>query len=264
MFLPTNQRFGWQNVLALALWGIIGLGGSVSDANPSLPPALPTRWEGTPEETQNIAVYEQNIQSVVNINSGKNQGAGVILTASGLVVTSTHVIEGNSRALAIRTAAHLEYPVRLVAVGQINRDLAFLQIESQQPFVPVRLGDSATVRVGQRVLAIGSPFGLDGTLTSGIISRLDRQRNLLQTDAAINPGNSGGALLNIHGELIGINRSIINPMGASNAGVSFAVPVNVLRQELKRLGFTEETMAQHIPHQLSPSQGMPSVKNSLQ
>jgi serine protease Do len=208
--------------------------GNVSDT--------PTAYSATEEEQDNIKVYQEAMPSVVSISNGRSQGAGVILTPDGLVVTNKHVIEGSST-VNLKTANETSYKAQVVSYGSGNEDLAFLKIMSNQSFPYMRLGDSSTVRVGQRVLAIGSPFGLDGTLTTGIVSRIDRERNLLQSDAAINPGNSGGPLLNLRGELIGINRSIINPVGASSAGISFAVPVNVIRQEVANQGLGASTVA---------------------
>lgn len=186
------------------------------------------------EENQNVIVYEQASPAVISINSGRNQGAGAIISPDGLVVTNRHVIQG-TRVVNIKTEDGTRLKAQLLAYDRFNKDLAFLRIQGRRSFPYIRLGDSSTVRVGQRVLAIGSPFGLDGTLTTGIVSRIDKARGLIQTDAAINPGNSGGPLLNTRGELIGINRSIINPVGASSAGISFAVPVNIIKQEIANL-----------------------------
>lgn len=204
-------------------------------------------YTGSQEELENMRVYQQGAPAVVSVNSERNQGAGVILTPDGLIVTNKHVIQGSS-VVNIRVADGSGYKAQLVSLGTINKDLAFLRILSKRTYPYVRLGDSSTVRVGQRVLAIGSPFGLDGTLTTGIVSRIDKQRNMIQTDAAINPGNSGGPLFNTRGDLIGINRSIINPVGASSAGISFAVPVNVVKQELANNGVATVALAPVYSH----------------
>ncbi len=198
----------------------------------------------TQDEVENITIYQQVAPAVVSINSGQDEGAGVILTPDGLVVTNRHVIN-NARTVSVKTTNGHQYQAQLISTKGFNKDLAFLKIQSNDTFPTVRLGDSTSVRVGQRVLAIGSPFGLDGTLTTGIISRIDYARNMLQTDAAINPGNSGGPLLNGQGDLIGINRSIINPVGASSAGISFAVPINVVKQEIASLGINATIAATH-------------------
>jgi serine protease Do len=120
-------------------------------------------------------------------------------------------------------------------VGE-TMDLALVRIKTKDPLPYLPLGDSTKVRVGQRVLAIGNPFGFERTLTQGIISRIDTERNRLQIDAALNPGNSGGPLVDTQGYLIGINQSIYNPEGAhTNIGIGFAVPVNAAKTFMARL-----------------------------
>jgi S1-C subfamily serine protease len=115
-------------------------------------------------------------------------------------------------------------------------DLALIKINLEGPLPFLHFADSSKVRVGQKVLAIGNPYGFERTLTTGIISRIDTERNRIQTDAAINPGNSGGPLLDTKGCVIGINQSIFNPEGSrSNIGIGFAVPVNTARDFLKAL-----------------------------
>ncbi len=215
---------------------------NAADADEPRPVEHSVSYQSTQEEQENISVYQRNAPAVISINSGRNQGAGVIIASDGLVVTNKHVIQGAS-SVVVKTEDGSQYQANLVSLGGMNRDLAFLKINSNRTFPFVRLGDSSSVRVGQRVLAIGSPFGLDGTLTTGIVSRIDKTRNMIQTDAAINPGNSGGPLLNTRGELIGINRSIVNPVGASSAGISFAVPVNVVKQEIASISRNTFTVA---------------------
>ena len=108
-----------------------------------------------------------------------------------------------------------------------NKDLALLKINPKMQLQTIKFGDSQNIKVGQKVLAIGNPFGFSGTLTQGIISRIDYAKNKIQTDAAINPGCSGGPLLNSSGEVIGINQSIYNPdNNISNIGIGFAIPIN--------------------------------------
>ncbi len=204
-------------------------------------------YQVTQEEAENMRVYQLNAPAVVSINSGKNQGAGVIISSDGLVVTNKHVVQGVN-VLNVKTANGAIHKAQVITYGSGNRDLAFLKILSKGVFPFARLGNSQKVKVGQRVLAIGSPFGLDGTLTTGIISRIDRSRNMIQTDAAINPGNSGGPLLNTRGELIGINRSIVNPVGASSAGISFAVPIDIVKEEIASNGFETTHLARTYNH----------------
>ena len=214
-----------------------------SHAAASLPAERPVAYSMSEEELQNMEAYQQSSPAVVSIVSGKNQGAGVILSPDGLIVTNRHVTLG-AKTVMVQTCDGNSYEGKSVGEGDASHDLAFLKISSNQSFPYIRLGDSTAVRVGQRVLAIGSPFGLNGTMTTGIISRIDTQRNVLQTDAAINPGNSGGALLNTQGELIGINRSIVNPVGPSSAGISFAVPVNEVKLQAANVGFNVMANAQ--------------------
>ena len=118
----------------------------------------------------------------------------------------------------------------------MNSDLALLKINTHKPLKTIIIGNSKNIKVGQKVLAIGNPFGFSGTLTQGIVSRIDYKRNKIQTDAAINPGSSGGPLLNTSGEVIGINQAIYNPdNNTSNIGIGFAIPINSVRQIIAEL-----------------------------
>ena len=115
-----------------------------------------------------------------------------------------------------------------------NKDIALLKIDVPQDLKTVKLGNSEKIKVGQKVWAIGNPFGFSGTLTQGIISRIDYAKNRIQTDAAINPGSSGGPLLNAKGEIIGINQAIYNPdNNISNIGIGFATPINLVKEYLQ-------------------------------
>lgn len=160
-------------------------------------------------------------------------GSGVIATADGMVITNNHVIEGADD-IKVALADGREYPCRVVLKDE-RVDLAVLKIDHGDRFAPLPLGDSDKVEVGDLVLAIGNPFGVGQTVTSGIVSALARNQVVksefgffIQTDAAINPGNSGGALMNMRGELIGINTAIFSRGGGSN-GVGFAIPANLAR-----------------------------------
>lgn len=182
------------------------------------------------EEQINIAVYEKVNQSIVGVDAeltdGISSGTGCIITAKGIILTSSHVIEGSSNILITLPNGNEKQATVIEKMGE-NNDLALLKIESTQTLKPITLGDSTKIKVGQKVLALGNPFGFNGTLTTGIISRIDYERNKIQTDAAINPGSSGGPLVNTKGEVIGINQSIFNPdNNKSNIGIGFAVPVN--------------------------------------
>ena len=129
--------------------------------------------------------------------------------------------------IQVTTHSGKTYSAKVLAVLKNKNDLALIKIETKEKLPLVKFGDSDYVKVGQRVLTIGCPFGFKDTLTTGIISRIDYERNKIQTDAAINPGCSGGPLLNLKGEIIGINQSIYNPdNNRSNIGIGFALPSN--------------------------------------
>ncbi len=206
-----------------------------------------------PEEQNNINIYRKNIASVVNITSRamtfdffyglvpqEGQGSGFIIDKEGHVLTNYHVI---AEARQIEVTLHNRKKYRATVVGtDPGHDLAIVQIKAPD-LVPMTLGDSRSLQVGQKVYAIGNPFGLSGTLTRGIVSSIRQVQEpnggatideAIQTDAAINPGNSGGPLLNWHGEVIGINTMILSSVGQS-AGIGFAVPINTAKAVLNDL-----------------------------
>ncbi|RYD20072.1 MAG: PDZ domain-containing protein [Verrucomicrobiaceae bacterium] len=167
----------------------------------------------------------------------QGQGSGVIATKEGHVVTNHHVIAGQQK---IQVTLHngKTYPARLIGEDELL-DIAVLKIDSTETFTPLKMGDSSQVRVGQIVMAVGNPFGLGETVTQGIISAKERslsdnQRDLFQTDAAINPGNSGGPLVNLRGEIIGINVAIFSPDKENPGfqGVGFSIPSNDVKDAL--------------------------------
>ena len=211
----------------------------------------------TPEERVNVMVYEQVNRSVVNITTrsartsrlliveipSEGEGSGSVLDKQGHVLTSFHVIDG-AREIRVNLYDGTSYPARPVGYDPIS-DVAVLKIDAPaESLYPVTLGDSTRLRVGQRVFAIGNPFGLERTLTTGIISSLNRslpsQRthrkmdSIIQIDAAINPGSSGGPLLDTHGRVIGMNMAIASSTG-DNAGVAFSVPVGTIERVLPQL-----------------------------
>jgi S1-C subfamily serine protease len=172
----------------------------------------------------------------------RGTGTGFVWDRQGHVVTNFHVIQGGSGA-RVTLADQSSYDARLVGVFP-DRDLAVLRIDAPaDKLPPIPLGSSRDLQVGQRVYAIGNPFGLDQTLTTGIVSALNREiesfnsrtiRGVVQTDAAINPGNSGGPLLDSAGRLVGVNTQIASPSGAS-AGIGFAIPVDEVNRIVPRL-----------------------------
>lgn len=186
------------------------------------------------DEKVNINVYEKITPAIVSIDAqlpdGVSSGTGCIISPRGIILTSSHVID-SSKDIDITTSSGKVYKAEVVSILGKNNDLALLKIDAKEPLSVIRLGDSEGIKVGQKVLAIGNPFGFSGTLTEGIVSRIDYAKNKIQTDAAINPGNSGGPLLNSSGEVIGISQSIYNPdNNRSNIGIGFAVPVNSAKE----------------------------------
>lgn len=176
-------------------------------------------------------------RSTIRAVPTQGQGSGVIVSEEGHVVTNDHVIRGQ-RNIQVRLHGGETYPAILIGEDPLL-DIAVLKIEGDGDFTPLKFGDSSEVRLGQLVFAIGNPFGLGETVTQGIISAVDRsvsdtQRDLFQTDAAINPGNSGGPLVNLQGEIIGINSSIYTPDRANPGfqGVGFSIPSNDVRDTL--------------------------------
>jgi len=183
-----------------------------------------------PEEEINITVYEAINPAIVSIEAdiddGVSAGTGCIVSTDGYILTGSHVIDGYKN-VKVTTSTGQNYDAKVIATMGKNKDLALLKITPKKPLKTVTFGDSENLKVGQKVLAIGNPFGFNGTLTQGIISRIDNKKGRIQTDAAINPGCSGGPLLNTSGEVIGINQSIYNPdNNISNIGIGFAIPIN--------------------------------------
>jgi S1-C subfamily serine protease len=204
----------------------------------------------TEEEKNNISVYEKAADGVVNITSiavqmdfffnpfpSQGSGSGSIIDMRGHILTNHHVV-ANAQKLEVTLADESKWPAKLIG-SDPDSDLAVIKIDAPRDKLRVLpMGDSKGLRIGQKVLAIGNPFGLERTLTTGIISSLGRtirseagtlMEDIIQTDAAINPGNSGGPLLNSDGEIIGINSAIISPSGGS-VGIGFAIPVNTAKR----------------------------------
>ena len=190
------------------------------------------------DEKNFISVYEQTLPSIVSIDAeidrGTSGGTGCIISKQGVILTSSHVIE-NARNIKVTTCSGKKYTAQVLAILRNKNDLALIKIDTKEDLQLSRFANSDDIKVGQRVLAIGCPFGFKDTLTTGIISRIDKERNKIQTDAAINPGCSGGPLLNMKGEIIGINQSIYNPdNNRSNIGIGFALPSNNVIEFLQK------------------------------
>lgn len=224
--------------------------------------ARPTDWKtGTPapmtpapmtnEEQTNILVYDHTNPSVVNINTrsieidhffrmqreSEGSGSGAVIDTAGHIVTNYHVVDGANQ-IEVTLASNQSYPATLVGQDE-EHDIAVLKVDAPLgELVPIELGTSESLRVGQRVYVLGNPFGWDGTLTTGIVSSLNRDlpsrvpgrpmQGLIQTDAAMNPGNSGGPLLNTRGQMIGMCVAIATKTG-QNAGVGFAIPIDRIK-----------------------------------
>lgn len=181
--------------------------------------------------------FNLNVQEIP-----RGEGTGFVWDKSGLIVTNFHVIAGAHK-LTVTLQDRSEHVAEVIGLAP-EKDLAVLRIETPpDDLVSLPLGDSSELTVGRKVLAIGNPFGLDTTLTTGIVSALGREiqapdnrriRGVIQTDAAINPGNSGGPLLNSLGQLVGVNTAIYSPSGAS-AGIGFAIPVNTVKEVVPQL-----------------------------
>jgi S1-C subfamily serine protease len=226
---------------ATAATQLSGPMGTFQLTNASAAPAYDT------EEQQNIGVYKKALPSVVNITSTEvafdffygpvpqeGQGSGFILTKDGLILTNNHVI-GNAQRVEASLSDKKKYKAKVLARDP-NHDLALIKIEAPN-LTPVTLSDSRSLVVGQRVYAIGNPFGLNGTMTRGIISAIRSVRSpngapiedAIQTDAAVNPGNSGGPLLNSRGDVIGITTMIASNGADQSSGIGFAIPINTAR-----------------------------------
>jgi S1-C subfamily serine protease len=279
-------------LLALAIGGLVtafiilpnfGDADHASRAAPPLP-VTPVQFSSSSQrsgglledELNNIEIYDRTNKAVVYITTVTMQytwfyeampqegtGSGVIIDQQGHVLTNYHVVKGADK-ISITLADGTEVEGRIAGTDPEN-DLAVVQFDPKgKTLTTVPFGNSSALKVGQKVLAIGNPFGLDRTLTRGVVSGLARPlqtedgyliRETIQTDAAINPGNSGGPLLNSHGELIGINSAIKSPSGAS-AGIGFAVPVNTARrvaEELIRYGTVRRGWIDIDPVQLFPA-----------
>jgi len=201
------------------------------------------------DEQNNIDIYKAAREATVNITSrvyvqdwffqlypSEGTGSGFVVNADGTILTNNHVVRGSSQ-LTVRLSDMKSYKAKLLGTDPRN-DLALIRIDSGHKLPTLRLGDSDSLVVGQKVLAIGNPFGFEGTLTTGIVSSLNRSiqteedhklEGMIQTDAAINPGNSGGPLLDSHGSVIGINTAIY---GQGNVGIGFAMPINRAKEVL--------------------------------
>ena len=251
---------GQEPLAAQRNQGLVTDSTAVSQAVPAGPQTtavpFPPADEYTPEERVNIYVYEQVNRSVVNITTeigggrfmmfetpgDQGAGSGSVIDRHGHILTNYHVIE-EAKSIQVTLYDGNSYDARLVGVDP-STDVAVLKVDAPaEVLVPVSIGDSTRLKVGQRVFAIGNPFGLERTLTTGIVSSLNRSlparnsrkiKSIIQIDAAINPGNSGGPLLDSHARLIGMNTAIASRTG-QNTGVGFAIPASVIARVVPQL-----------------------------
>ena len=242
---PSPGGPAWSH---FSLFGARGSGSALELTEAEAAPAYDA------EEQNNIAVYKRVLPSVVNITSTtlvfnffygtvpqQGQGSGFILDKAGHVLTNFHVVEGANRGIEVMLSNKRRYAAKVVGTDRVH-DLALLQIDAPN-LQPVTLANSTELAVGQKVYAIGNPFGLSGTMTRGIISSIRSIHgaegapieDAIQTDAAINPGNSGGPLLNSRGEVIGINTMIASNGAEQNSGTGFAIPINTAKAVLAEL-----------------------------
>lgn len=261
----NKGRLGWTMAAAGAVVGFLLAAGSFSwgllerEAPPVVkpPPSRELLESFTAAERRTIDVFHRTSKSVVNVSSServrswlrrnlldipRGQGSGFVWDDEGHIVTNFHVVAGGN-SFSVTLWDNTTYPATHVG-SYPDKDLAVLHIEApSERLHPVEIGTSKNLIVGQTVLAIGNPFGLDQTLTTGVVSALDREItsitgatiiHVIQTDAAINPGNSGGPLLDSSGRLIGINTMIVSPTN-KNAGIGFAVPVDIVNHIVPQL-----------------------------
>jgi putative serine protease PepD len=237
-------------VTALALASGAGSGAAAAalidhgTATASAGTALPTTQTSSNSTSSSTAasIYKQDLPGVVtltvNLSRGQAIGSGIVLDSKGDILTNAHVIAG-ARSIQVAFSDGTTVPATVVA-SNTGADLAVIRVSvAASTLHPLTLGSSSSVQIGDTVYAIGSPFGLSGSFTEGIVSNIGQTAaasgaNLIQTDAAINPGNSGGPLVNAQGEVIGINNSIESPVDGS-VGVGFAIPIDQVKQLLPSL-----------------------------
>jgi serine protease Do len=231
------------------------------------PPASP---EGSPDEGLNPFSGEPAPSPAIR---QKTLGSGVIIGANGTILTDAHVIDHADRIL-VRLADKREFPAEIVG-ADLTSDIAIIKINTKEPLQTAQFGDSDGLQVGEWVMAVGNPFGLDNTVTSGIISATGRHigagpfNNFIQTNATINPGNSGGPLVNRHGEVVGINLALVS-QGGGNSGIAFATPISLVKEllpELQRTGKVTRSSAglavQEITPDLADALGLESAEGAL-
>ncbi|MFI7700093.1 S1C family serine protease [Nonomuraea sp. NPDC049480] len=235
---PTTSPKGRLLVAAVLVAAVTGAaagvaGARLSEGSEPAPAAALPRVAAAPSAslTGLSATAARVLPSVVSVEAGRGGGSGFVVDGRGHILTNAHVVSGYDDVTVILSDGR-----RLAArvIGEDDdEDLAVLEVSYPGDLTPATLGRSADLSVGDQVLAIGSPLGLSGTVTAGIVSALDREvrlggarRNAVQTDASINPGNSGGPLVNARGEVVGVNTAIAAGRGGGNIGIGFAIPID--------------------------------------
>jgi S1-C subfamily serine protease len=262
MTTPNTSRHARIILAALVLLlGAFWAGARFGPREPTQVEALPLGGSNTPksiaerdatlteDEAINVRIYRQVSPAVANILTKATEydffmdpvpvegaGSGFVIDPRGYILTNFHVVEG-AQSIEVVLGDQSRYPAKFIGADQRN-DVALVKIEPKgKNLVALSLGDSSAIQVGQKVLAIGNPFGFQSTLTTGVVSALGRTvqtgqttfiDEAIQTDAAINRGNSGGPLINSHGQVIGINSAIYTPTGTT-AGIGFAIPINTAK-----------------------------------
>jgi S1-C subfamily serine protease len=242
----------WSLMILAAFFAVVRLAPVHSSSGPMWSGPASAASTYTADEQNNIDIYKDAHGATVNITSRtysrnwfmelypvEGAGSGFIISADGEILTNNHVIH-DSTELWVTLSDKKKYKAKVLGVDE-NHDLGLIKIETGGKLSSLHLGDSDNVVVGQKVLAIGNPFGYGGTLTTGVVSSLDRSiqtednnkplDGMIQTDAAINPGNSGGPLLNSHGDVIGISTAILGSQGS--IGIGFAMPINRAKSMLE-------------------------------
>jgi putative serine protease PepD len=270
-------------LLTLAAAAVLGAAGGaavVGIAGDGGPTATTTIQAPRQPQVQNAAdrsgtldaqqVYAQAKDSVVYVTAqtdqGEGTGSGFVISRAGLIVTNAHVVEG-ATTVSVKVGDGATHPATVVGRDE-STDLAVLRVDDSAgtTFEPLTFADSSHLQVGDTTYAIGNPFGLDHTLTSGVVSALDRQIDapngyaidkVIQTDAPINPGNSGGPLLDDHGRVIGVNSQILNGGGSAengNVGIGFAIPSNTVRSIAAQLASDGQVEHAYLGVQLAPTE----------
>jgi len=240
MILPLTLAAVLGGGVAAASVVAVGGGGDSTPATVTVAaPATSSSTPAAPAGTKTVAqIYRDSAPGVVRVTQAQGQGSGFVIDSEGHILTNAHVVDGSG---PVFVSFSNNDRVQATVVGKDDStDTALLKVtESSDALRPLALGSSTSVNVGDPVLAIGNPFGLDRTITSGIVSAVARQiqapngfpiNNAIQTDAAINHGNSGGPLLNMQGQVIGINSQIADSGVDANVGVGFAIPIDMVKQ----------------------------------